>query len=303
MYENFFGCRENAPSGPIQLNTPGSNLFFGGRPEDYDIRPGASATDTAYKGCLADISINGKRLDFTDSSVKNSAVGQKCITMEEMEAMALEKSRPEANGRTISKFDEEEDEEILPQPLTTTSTTTTPKPLPPPEEPDYGIFDKWGKEEEGEETSKKDEWDEDIFKETEVPPTPYMKCALPYREAPSEDVSETINMVDGVMFGNFHRTSRLEYIQQRIDGTRSEYSIDFKTTSGEGLIFMWTIFEKTDYIALFMRKGFLHFAFDSGAGPAFLNSTVTYNDTKWHTASVSRYYEDVQLWCKMRKIT
>lgn len=91
------------------------------------------------------------------------------------------------------------------------------------------------------------------------------------------------------MFGTMDRSSRIEYFQSKVDGSRSEYQIEFKTSFGDGLIFMSTVFEKTDYVALFLRKGFLHFAFDSGAGPAFLNSSVTYNDTKWHNVSVSRY--------------
>jgi hypothetical protein len=92
----------------------------------------------------------------------------------------------------------------------------------------------------------------------------------------------------GVMFGNLDHDSRLEFKHPSSEGINSKYSIDFKTTSGDGLIFMWTDFDKTDYIALFMKKGFLYFAFDSGAAPAFLNSTVPFNDGNWHTASISR---------------
>lgn len=93
----------------------------------------------------------------------------------------------------------------------------------------------------------------------------------------------------GVMFGNLDRYSRAEFKHPTSEGIRSEYSIEFKTSYGDGLIFMWTAFEKSDYIALFIRKGFLHFAFDSGAGPAFLNSTVVFDDGNWHTASITRF--------------
>lgn len=93
------------------MSTPGSILLFGGRPEDYTIRSGASESDSPYSGCLADISINGKRLDFTESDIKEASVGQKCFTEEEKAAMALEMSAPEAAGRTISSQDEEEEDE------------------------------------------------------------------------------------------------------------------------------------------------------------------------------------------------
>lgn len=99
---------ENAPSGPIQLNTAGSSLLFGGRPDDFVIS-GATASDTPYTGCLADISINGNRLDFTDSEVKDASIGQKCFTAQEKEAMAQEMNQPTANGRRIQAYDEDED--------------------------------------------------------------------------------------------------------------------------------------------------------------------------------------------------
>lgn len=86
-------------------------MLFGGRPDDYDIRSGAAESDRPYSGCLADISINGKRLDFTESDVKEASIGQKCFTEQEKAAMALEMSAPEAAGRTISSQDEDEEDD------------------------------------------------------------------------------------------------------------------------------------------------------------------------------------------------
>jgi hypothetical protein len=101
-------CSNDAPNGPIQLNTPGSTLLFGGRPEDFTIL-GAIASEFPYTGCLADISINGNRLDFTDSVINDASVAQKCFTPADMNAMSLERDQHEANGRRISQWDEDDD--------------------------------------------------------------------------------------------------------------------------------------------------------------------------------------------------
>lgn len=56
---------------------------------------------------MADISINGARLDFSESNIKDSSVGQKCFTSEERDAMAAEFGLPEANGWRISKDEDD----------------------------------------------------------------------------------------------------------------------------------------------------------------------------------------------------
>jgi hypothetical protein len=248
-------------------------------------------SDAPYSGCLADISINGKRLDFTDAYVQDSSIGQKCITVQEKDALAIE--GPGKNGRTIPKYDEAEEQEVGPiretPPTTTTTTTTTTEtsvvlqPSPDEELEEASLWDP----DKYDEVDKDEDEETDAKKDEEVPPTPYMKCALPFREVPQD--TKDVSMEDGIRFGNLDKTSRMEYVQPKEDGSRSEYSIEFKTSNPNGLLVMWTEFDKMDYVALFMRRGFLHFAFDSGSGPAVLNSTVTFNDSNWHTASFSRY--------------
>jgi len=250
-------------------------------------------TESPYSGCLGDISINGKRLDFTDAYVTGSSISQKCLTVEEKEALAVEGL--ELNGRTIPKYDETDDEETLVRTTasttttsttTTTTTTTTQAPLPVEPDADNNL---WDTDEYDKEKDDDDDDDDGLStkKDEEVAPTPFMKCALPVHEVPSD--TKDVDMDEGIRFGNLDKLSRLEYAQPKEDGSRSEYAIQFKTSSPNGIIFMWTEFDKMDYVALFMRKGFLHFAFDSGSGPAVLNSTVMYNDSQWHAASFSRY--------------
>lgn len=272
--------------GTLSLTTPGSSLFLGGRPDDFQPRADSGASDEKYAGCLADITVNGKRVDFTDANVRDSSLSQKCLTSEDKMADLVDTDR---NGRTIPKVDDSDEDgeaEVLPERTTPSTTTTTSAALPQIED-DYDNTDNEIDDLEEKEELAPSPTPKKPKKEPEVAPTPFMQCALPFRNAP--DMDEPVSLDDGVQFGNLDKTSRIEFYQQSDDGLRSQYAIDFKSSYPDGLIFMWTDFDKSDFVALFMRRGSLHFAFDSGSGPAFLNSTKTYNDSEWHTASFTRY--------------
>ncbi len=117
-------------------------------------------------------------------------------------------------------------------------------------------------------------------------PDPFEKCVLPYRtKLPFEPETE---LEDGIRFGNYDKTSRLEFQEPRDDGLRSDYSIDFKTSYPNGIILMKTNPDSSDFIAIYLFGGSVHYAFDSGAGIGLLNSSTLYNDGDWHTVSVER---------------
>lgn len=44
----------------------------------------------------------------------------------------------------------------------------------------------------------------------------------------------------------------------------------------------------SDFMTLFLSEGHVVFAFDTGAGLMYLETTQTYNDDEWHTVSASR---------------
>lgn len=269
--------RESASQIPVNLRTAGSQLFLGGHPDDYEPRLDSGASGQRYSGCLADININGKRIDLAGATAKDASLSRACQTSEDQ---VREQQQTSQNGRTIPKLDESDEEEHLVERATTSTTTAAPRHLLP-DEPDL-ITEDYDDIDEGEEV-------EELPEEKRIPepsPTPFMQCALPYRSIPAET---EVSMEEGVRFGNYDKTSRIEYYQQGDDGLRSTYSIEFKSSSPDGLIFMWTEFDKSDFVALYLKKGLLHFAFDSGAGPAFLNTSKFYNDSAWHTASFTRY--------------
>lgn len=274
------------------MTSEGSVLFLGGRPDDFQPRGDSGASDQKYSGCLADINVNGKRIDFSDSNVEQSSLTQTCLTLQDKMAIQDESNR---NGRTIPKVDDSDEDgggsDVLIE-KTTETPALAPQPLPslPTEEEEKEDGSDWDgdlvdpdEDEEIEEVPppKKQK------KEPEEKPKPFAQCALPYRLTPDED--EDVSLDEGVRFGNLDKTSRMEFFQQKDDGVRSTYSIEFKTSSPDGLIFMWTVFDKIDFVALYMKKGLLHFAFDSGSGPAYLNSTKMYNDSEWHSAVFTRF--------------
>ena len=279
---------EEDGAGPVYITDSGSQLYFGGHPPDYTIRSDSVKVDSGYSGCLGDINVNGKRINFTNAVVKDSSISPKCLAGVPSELLVAEEI-----GGTSRIIPQEEEEGGAAPPVrqettTTTTTTTTEAPPPPPPAPEVRNVTEVIYEEEVEyvEEPEPTEPAKRPAEPTKPTPTPFQQCALPYREF--EESTEPVSLEEGVRFGNYEKTSRMEFTVTDSDKTRSIYSIQFKTSAPDGLIFFRSDFVKADFVALFMKKGYLHFAFDSGSGAAFLNSTKTLNDSNWHTAEFTR---------------
>ncbi|ODM92461.1 Laminin subunit alpha-4 [Orchesella cincta] len=269
--DDLHDYRAVAPDGPLNLATPGSTLYLGGRPEDYQPREDSGASNQQFSGCLSDINMNGKRVEFADAVKQDSSVSQTCSSLEEKKPVVT-------STKTIPR-DGSAELDGTPEPITPRPRPTpAPTPVEPPPEPESEEMEEVEEQEEEKEPMKE--------KLPEVAPTPLGQCQLPYRTLPGE---EDVSMDEGARFGNLDKTSRLEYFQSEDEGIRSTYSIDFKSSNPDGVIFMWTEFDKIDFVALYLRRGHLHFGFDSGSGPAILNSSRLYNDSEWHSASFTRY--------------
>lgn len=63
---------------------------------------------------------------------------------------------------------------------------------------------------------------------------------------------------------------------------RSVISLNFKTTSPDGVIFYFSDTKHTDHISLIMIGGMVRYTFNSGTGIGELKTKNTYNDGKWH---------------------
>ena len=63
---------------------------------------------------------------------------------------------------------------------------------------------------------------------------------------------------------------------------RSQFSLSFKTSGQNGLLFYVADSRHIDFLGLYMVDGELHFGFNCGSGAAKIMSGITYNDGQWH---------------------
>jgi len=116
-------------------------------------------------------------------------------------------------------------------------------------------------------------------------------CVLPL-EPPLLDDRE---MSVGVQFG-LKSDSRYEY--NNLPGwssSRSEFSVDFKTTTSNGVIFYVAGDKHTDFTSLYLNNGRVTLAFNCGSGTARAITTRSYNDGSWHKATFVRSNNEGQL--------
>ncbi|KHJ40535.1 laminin G domain protein [Trichuris suis] len=92
------------------------------------------------------------------------------------------------------------------------------------------------------------------------------------------------------------KNSRLEFeaLSSPID-SKSEISLELRTNAHSGFVlFAWN--QKMDYLALYLKDGRLIFEFDSGSGPAVLQSKSDIFDYQWHYVKLIRRGRDGTLW-------
>ncbi|XP_065337904.1 laminin subunit alpha [Cloeon dipterum] len=117
---------------------------------------------------------------------------------------------------------------------------------------------------------------------TTVAPAPE-QCMLPRRPAVDRDVAE-----DSLRFGQV-ANGRLEY--NSLPGQlkkKFDFTVEFKTFVGDGVIFYVGDENHIDHIALYMKDGKVYYSFNTGSGTLIIQSTGSYRDGVWHTATFSR---------------
>ena len=65
-----------------------------------------------------------------------------------------------------------------------------------------------------------------------------------------------------------------------------EFSIDFRTTYQDGVIFYVDDEHHSDFMALYMKDGKVMFGYNCGSGIATIPTNNFYNDGHWHTVSI-----------------
>lgn len=120
-------------------------------------------------------------------------------------------------------------------------------------------------------------------------PVPADQCALPM------DPAEEVNFRNGFRFGTqlgsklIYEHNRGRYKQQY------DFSIEFKTTSPDGLIFYVADAKHSHFVGLVLTGGRLKYVFNCGLGDVKLESDLTYNDGLWHSVVFSRNLTDGKL--------
>ncbi|PVD23436.1 hypothetical protein C0Q70_16705 [Pomacea canaliculata] len=217
-----------ASGSPSLLTT--TPIYLGGVPNDYSIKSGAAPTTEHLIGCIGDVTVNEKFVNFANI----------------MDAHRMGVSLVECSIKSDKELKEEQEAQV---------SVVTP-------------------------ASPTDEEGTPALMETTTT-TPLYQCALPLEPSIAEDAE-----VSGVRFG-LTSNSRQEYpVQQARIRIRSAFSVEFKTTGRNGLIFYVADAKHIDFIGLYMKEGRITYSFNCGSGTGTLSSTETYNDGQWHKAGV-----------------
>ncbi|VDO28711.1 unnamed protein product, partial [Onchocerca flexuosa] len=92
----------------------------------------------------------------------------------------------------------------------------------------------------------------------------------------------------GTRFG-LTASSRLEFDRPPASFDKNSiFSVQLRATASNGIIMFTTNNKHTDYLALYLINGIIHFAYNSGSGQAVLKSKRSVMDDEWHTIRAER---------------
>ncbi|KAJ8738019.1 hypothetical protein PYW08_000614 [Mythimna loreyi] len=263
---------------PAPLHILEGVLFIGGVQPGYVVG-GKVGTKTPFNGCIADASINGNvqnlLVPFSYSTTTFGRCGTTTTTgglspdqvppweatprpdVLPMPALPGASEAPPVNvaphfHNAVLPGPETQDTTVAPTSSTTTTTTTSVPPTTTTRRP---------------------------------PPKPEPGCALAY------DHSYTTGDPDvGYRFGT-RNDSRIEYSQlpgRHMQGF--DLTISFRTFDQHGGLVFYAAADRDpkQFLAFYMKDAQLHFTFNCGGETALISSTQTYNDTEWHTVTLTR---------------
>ncbi|KAM3726093.1 Laminin-like protein [Dirofilaria immitis] len=92
----------------------------------------------------------------------------------------------------------------------------------------------------------------------------------------------------GTRFG-LSASSRLEFDKPPASFDKNSlFSVQLRATASNGIIMFTTNNKHTDYLALYLIDGIVHFAYNSGSGQAVLKSNRSVMDDEWHSIRAER---------------
>uniref|UniRef100_W4VRR7 Putative response to misfolded protein n=1 Tax=Corethrella appendiculata TaxID=1370023 RepID=W4VRR7_9DIPT len=292
---------------PTPLYIPHGDIYFGGLPKGFVTPRGAISNEAYFVGCISDVTVNGQIVNFanlTDRSrtaqLDNCAKDLLEYDVASVPIYYPDGTEEEVSSRLGQDVDDklnEIDEDVEKD---TKHKEEAHKPLPPP------LIDEADKEKDDE--AEEEEGKDDRLSQPESPkadtstippttittptttrrprPTPPEKidpiCKLPV--VPDQD--EDFNI--GYRFGT-GQNSRIEF-HNIPHKTKKQYelSLSFKAESSNGILFYAADSRHTDFIAVYLRNGYIYHSFNCGSGSANMSSSKTYDDNEWHTVQFSR---------------
>lgn len=298
-----------SPESPPTLSITFGDIYFGGLPKYFTPVRGALPNEAYFVGCIQDVTINTNVVNFASSTDKANAILNSCPRdiLEYNTADvpyyypdgSTEKAKvyQQTNSQYPSRFQPDEGENVIPdgedekedeerveattrqqqqatrttttrtttyQP-TSTSSTTTPRSLLPT-------------------TESTTPRPKPVYTEDQKHPL----CVLPV--IPDYDVDfESAGYRFGVSPFSFVE------LEPSPDKTRVayEFSLLFRTSRQNGLLFYASDDRHSNFVALFLKDGYLNYVFSCSGSQVALLSKAQYDDNEWNSVAFSRNRKEV----------
>lgn len=282
-------------SPPPPLYITNGEIYFGGLPRGFTPVRGGLPNDAYFVGCIQDVSINTNVVNFASSSDKSNAIHNTCprdiVEYNPLDAFIYYPSgHQEKPKKPVSEDDIDvrgggfENENEIPdegsfKPSSETDrervaiTTKSPEEITTSAVPIKPITQQPITTAPTEPTTTKRPYSVE---------EKHPECVLP--AIPNYDV----DFDAGYRFGT-KPNSFIEYIPHTDETHESyDFSLSFRTEKQNGLIFYASDERHTDYVAIYLKDGYVNHAFSCGGNSVTLTSESQFDDNKWHSIAFSR---------------
>lgn len=218
--DNSFSPRIDVPnSEQLPLLNQRYHVFLGGIPTETPMVNGASPTKSPFIGCIRDVLVDAKVVNFNNVIYHTGVEMNKCIVDKVEAVVPEEEEEPIVEDPKLKPAEEDDDDD-------------------PDDVIDNDIDD--------------DDVDESVWniRPPVTPSTRFGQCKLPAVPSPDPDVSPS----SGLRFGLKPETY-LEFNKRLKIKRRSDFGIEFKTSVLDGMIFYIADEKNIDFIALFVKNG------------------------------------------------
>lgn len=288
---------------PPSLYITYGEIYFGGLPKGFSPVRGALPNEAYFVGCIQDVSININVVNFASSTDKVNAVLNTCprdiVEYNPEDAFiyypngSQEKPKKPVAEEDIdvrTNTDNDNENEIPDEsasfkpalsdnePIPTKAPTTSEAPYVPPQPVTEIVTSSPAPTTSTTSTTTEPTTTKKPYSVDEKHP----ECVLP--AIPNYDV----DFDAGYRFGT-KANSYIEFKPKPEDTQNAyEFSLTFRTDKQNGLIFYASDDRHTEFVALFMKDGYVTHHFSCGGKPVTITSDNQFDDNEWHTVVFSK---------------